>query len=237
MGDDAIAGAVRAFHFLPKDFRSDEDMIAGDNRPWRIGETRTYSPVRIDAGEGEVIEQLGYNSSPTMWDAFLQADGPVACVVEVSRPFKFVDNDPGRGQLSVARRLMAARDVSAELRRFACECAERVARFFDAQFPADDRIRRALDVARAYANGRADLETLNRAFTASREAAFSCERTPRVAAMSAWGATMDRAEEAAMTASRCAAWAVGHGTIDPSGATERQWQRERFSVIVPEPAA
>jgi hypothetical protein len=75
---------VRAYHFLSEDLRSDEDMITGNSVPWRIAETRAFTPVAIDVGNEEIVSEIGYRSSPTLWDAFLQADGPVACLVEVS---------------------------------------------------------------------------------------------------------------------------------------------------------
>jgi hypothetical protein len=31
-----------AFHFLSSDMRSDEDMFAGDERPWLVGEVRGH---------------------------------------------------------------------------------------------------------------------------------------------------------------------------------------------------
>jgi hypothetical protein len=36
---------IRAYHFLVGDMRSDEDKIAGNARPWRIGEKRRYIEV------------------------------------------------------------------------------------------------------------------------------------------------------------------------------------------------
>jgi hypothetical protein len=51
---------VRAYHFLSEDLRSDEDMIAGNSVPWRIAETRAFTPVAIDAGNEEIISEIGY---------------------------------------------------------------------------------------------------------------------------------------------------------------------------------
>jgi len=82
-----------AFHFLMSDMRSDEDLIAGNDRPWAVGETRVYTAIQLDAGGGETIESYGYHSSPTLWDAFLNADGPIAALVGVSEPLPWTYPD------------------------------------------------------------------------------------------------------------------------------------------------
>ncbi len=51
---------LRAYHFPFEDLRSDEDTIAGNALPWRIGEIRAYTPITIDAGDGETISEPGY---------------------------------------------------------------------------------------------------------------------------------------------------------------------------------
>jgi hypothetical protein len=146
---------LRAFHFISEDLRSDEDMIAGNSVPWRIAETRAFTPVAIDAGNQEIVSEIGYRSSPTLWDAFLQADGPVACLVEVSEVLSVVgDVDAGLVQLSGTRRLLMAREIGAELRSFASDCAERVLHLYEREFSGDDRPRGAIQLARDYARGR-----------------------------------------------------------------------------------
>jgi len=147
---------LRAYHFTYEDLHSDEDVIAGNSVPWRIGEIRAYTPVSIDAGEGETISQIGYRSSPTLWDALLQADGPIACLVEVSEPISTEgDVETGFVQVSRERRLLAVRDLRSDLRLFACDCAERVLYLYEREFPGDDRPRRAIQVARDHACDRA----------------------------------------------------------------------------------
>ena len=66
---------VRAYHFLSEDLRSDEDMIAGNSVPWRIAETRAFTPVAIDAGNEEIISEIGYRSSPTLGMRFCRRTG------------------------------------------------------------------------------------------------------------------------------------------------------------------
>src|SRR5271167_91587 len=134
---------LQAYHFLFEDFQSDEDMIARNPLPWRLGELRTYTPITIDAGDGETISQIGYRSSPTLWDAFLQADGPIACLVEVSEIISTEgDVEAGFVQVSIERRLLAATDIRSDLRLFACDCAERVLYLYERAYPGDDRPRK-----------------------------------------------------------------------------------------------
>ena len=53
------------------------------------------------------------------------------------------------------------------LRCFACDCAEHVLPLYEAKHPGDDRPRRAIDVARRYADGQATREELTAARAAS----------------------------------------------------------------------
>jgi hypothetical protein len=117
---------IRAYHFLPDDMRADEDIVAGIDEPWRIGDTRKYKPVKIAAGEGEFITESGYHSSKTLWDALMQANVPVACLVEISEPLLSDGSaEFASSRISEVRKSIAAVDVRSELRRFACDCAER----------------------------------------------------------------------------------------------------------------
>lgn len=224
---------LRAYHFPFEDLRSDEDMIAANPLPWRIGEIRAYTPVTIDAGEGETISQIGYRSSPTLWDAFWQADGPIACLVEVSEPISTEgDVETGFVQVSRERRLLAVRDLRSDLRLFACDCAERVLYLYEREYPGDNRPRRAIQVARDHACDRAtagDLRSLwilaGSAWDAARSGGAA-----RCAAMSAWGSATERAEEAALTAIGTAGLAADGK--DAAGGAERAWQRALFSRTI-----
>jgi immunity protein 5 of polymorphic toxin system len=220
---------VRAYHFLLEDLRSDEDIIAGNSVPWRIGESRDYTPVTIDAGDGEIMTELGYRSSPTLWDAFLQADGPIACLVEVSEVLSIEgDVEAGFVQISGTRRLLAVRDLSAELRLFACSSAERVLYLYEREFPRDDRPRKAIQVARDFARGRASAAELRAALILGKLAADGVPSgiAAQCAAMSAWGSATEEAETAAFLAILTAGWAADGK--DASGGNERAWQRALF---------
>ena len=221
---------LRAYHFLYEDLHSDEDVIAGNSVPWRIGEIRAYTPVTIDAGEGETISQTGYRSSPTLWDALLQADGPIACLVEVSEPISTEgDVETGFLQVSRERRLLAVRDLHSDLRLFACDCAERVLYLYEREFPGDDRPRRAIQVARDHACDRATAAELRSACILAGSAVDTARSggAARCAAMSARGSAVERAEEAAVLVIWTAGWAAdGKNAV---GGAERAWQRALFS--------
>jgi len=219
---------MRAYHFISDDMRSAEDLIAGRDEPWRIGETRTYIAVTLNAGDGELITQSGYQSSPTLWDAMMRADGPVACAVDIPDPlFTGGDFDHGLFQISTSRKLLAASDLSSELRLFACTCAERALPIFETAHPGNDRPRLALNIARDYACQRATAEDLQSALILARDAADQTSGIARIAAMAAFGATFTEAQDAALSAMRCARWAIDGKS--PTG-PERTWQRESFDL-------
>jgi hypothetical protein len=224
---------LRAYHFLFEDFQSDEDMIAGSSLPWRVGEIRAYTPITIDAGDGETISKIGYHSSPTLWDAFLHADGPIACLVEVSEAISTEgDVEAGFVQVSRERRLLAARDLRAALRMFACDCAERVLYLYERKFPGDGRPRRAIQVARDHAYGRATAAELRSALILARNAVDAAPSgAARCAALSAFGSAMEESSDAALTAMWPAGWVVADGK-DSVGAAERAWQRALFSRTI-----
>jgi hypothetical protein len=221
---------IKAYHFICADMRSDEDIVGGRDEPWRLGDMRTYVPVRLDAGDGEFVSETGYHSAPSLWDAMMQADGPIACAVEISEPISTGgDLEQGYFQISRSRKLIAASDVSSELRQFACACAERVLSIFETAYPRDDRPRRAVNIARDYARQRATTEDLGVALRLARDAADTASGLARVAAMSAFGTAIPEAQDAALTAMRGAGRAVD-GKV--STGSERAWHREYFDRTI-----
>jgi hypothetical protein len=217
---------IKAYHFICADLRSGEDIVGGRDEPWRLGDMRTYVPVRLDAGDGEFVSETGYHSSSSLWDAMMLADGPIACAVEILEPLSIGgDIEQGYFQISRSRKLIAAIDVSRELRQFACTCAERVLSIFETAYPRDDRPRRAINIARDYARQRATTEDLGAALILARDAADKASGLARVAAMSAFGTAIPEAQDAAVTAMRGAGRAVdGRATTG----SERAWHREYF---------
>ncbi len=211
---------IRAWHFLFGDMLSDEDMIAGDARPWRIGEKRRYREVQIDAGQ-DTLTQQGYYSSPTLWNALFHADGPVACLVEVSKPLISKRTRFGVLQISRERRLLNAYDASAELRLFACDCASRVLPLYE-RGNRSAAPRTAIDTARHFARRECSLSELEVALGSARDAAEAATGQARIAACAAMATAFD-ASEAAIAASCGAAWAAGR--------VERARQRRRFTNL------
>jgi hypothetical protein len=206
---------IRAYHFLLGDMRSDENMIIGNARPWRIGR---YIEVQIDAGH-DTVTQRGYYSSPTLWSALFHADGPVACLVEVSEPFVTKRTRFGTFQISRERRLLDAYEASAELRLFACDCASRVLQLYE---PGNRNAapRTAIDTACRFARGECSLSELEAALSSAREAAEAAIGKARIAAYAATATAFDNASDAAMAASWGASWAAGRA--------ERARQRRRL---------
>ncbi|MBC7350451.1 MAG: hypothetical protein H5U05_10820 [Candidatus Aminicenantes bacterium] len=90
-------------------------------------------------------------------------------------------------------------------RLFACDCAERVLPLYEARYD-DDRPRKAIETARRYAEGKADVEELAAARAAAWEAALNASRdASRAAAWAAAWAAVWAAEEAVWAAARAAA--------------------------------
>jgi hypothetical protein len=58
-----------------------------------------------------------------------------------------------------------------EIRLFACDCAEMVLPIYEKGFPNDDRPRKAIEVSRLYADGKATMKELAAAEAAARDAA------------------------------------------------------------------
>ena len=198
-----------AYHFCREDLTS-------PNAPkmvWKVGQTRTM--------KGKIVPcKRGFHASPSLWDALPYAPGPIACLVELGGTIIPHGDDKFAAS---SRKLLAAVDVSKELRLFAADCAEHVIHLFEREYPNDDRPRKAIEAARAYAEGEID----------------------KAAAWAAGDAALDAARDAG---SAGAAWAAGSAALaaagDASMATfaagdaarakrddaraEREWQRTRF---------
>ena len=108
-------------------------------------------------------------------------------------------------------------------RLFACDCAERVLYLFEARHPDDGRPRKAIEIARRYAEGKAAVEEL----AAARDVAWDV----------AWDVARDVAWEAALNASRAASWATSLAAPwavawEAALNAERQWQVWRLRKIL-----
>ena len=197
---------MKAMHFLKEDMRAG----SGKEKPWKVGEERTVpKPERVS------LCDYGYHSAPSWRDALSYAPGPVACIVEVSDPI----NKDDTKQVSATRKLLAAKDVSKELRLFTCDCAERaLKRERKAGREPDERSWKAIIVSRLYANGEANLQELDAAWAAARDAWAAARDAARVAAYAA-----------AWAAARDAAWAAARDAAYAARAAEIKWQRNRLA--------
>lgn len=165
---------MRAYHFLQEDMTSG----AGNEAPWKIGEER------IIDGSIELC-QRGYHSSATWFDALQYAPGPMACIVEISEP----EAKGEEKQVSRSRKLIACKDITRELRLFACDQAEQALALARVE---DKRSWNAIEVARRYADGNATPDDL----VAARDAAWDAAKG------AAWDAAWDAAWVAAWVAAK-----------------------------------
>lgn len=87
-------------------------------------------------------------------------------------------------------------------RLFAADCAQMLPPPFEVQHPEDNRVRHAIEVARAHARGEADDEDMKEARGAACGAARGAVRAPGPSA--AWNAVRAAGADAARGAARCA---------------------------------
>jgi len=106
-------------------------------------------------------------------------------------------------------------------RLFACECAERVLPIFEKECRVDKRLRRAIETARKFANGRASKEDL----AAARAAAGAAERGTQ-----AWAAAL--AVSGAVSGDAARAAERGIQAMAAAWAAERKWQTDRLLEIL-----
>ena len=124
-----------------------------------------------------------------------------------------------------------------EQRLIAADFAERVLPLFEADYPDDDRPRKAIEAERAYARGEITKEQLAAARAAARAAAGAAARD------AAWDAAWAAARDAAWDAAWAAAWAVPAAraaamaaAMAAAGDAEREWQQQRIDEVVAERA-
>lgn len=132
------------------------------------------------------------------------------------------------------------------MRLFAADCAERVLPIFEATYPDDDRVCRAIQAARDFAEGRIDEAARSAAEDAAWAAAFAAVRPAAGAAASAaamsaaMSAAGDAARSAVRSAVRSAAWAAARSAAGGAAwaaarsarSVERQWQTDRLMEIL-----
>ena len=174
----------------------DGSSCYGGTGKWRKGRWRSVKGDLVACERGlhlvtrdQIINWLG----PAIWEA--EVDGELIDAGE-----KVVAR-----RARVVRRLNTWNETTARL--FAADCAERVLPTFEKMYPDDRRPRKAIEAARAFANG--EIETAAQA--------------------AAWDAAWDAAQAAAWDAARAAAGAAEWAAVwDAARAAERKWQVERL---------
>ena len=137
-----------------------------------------------------------------------------------------------------------------EQRLIAADFAERVLPLFEAQYPDDDRPRKAIEAARAYARGEITKEQLSAAGSAAWSAAGAAARAAADADAAAYTASTtvaadaaDAAYDATATATAAAAaaalgatWSAAasaaRAAAGAAGYAERAWQQQRINEVV-----
>jgi uncharacterized protein YdhG (YjbR/CyaY superfamily) len=129
------------------------------------------------------------------------------------------------------------RDDQRALARWAADCAGHVLRRFEERYPDDDRPRRALAAARAWARGEIRTgEARNAALAAHASARDADDAAARAAARAAGHAAATahvagHAGGAADYAIKAAVEAAKPGDAAAAAAKEREWQRRRGSCL------
>jgi hypothetical protein len=220
---------VKAYQLLGSDMWSDEHPCLESRLPWSVGERRTFVPFRCGDDECFMHHVNGYESSPTLWDALMHGFGPIACVFEVSEPVEIkIDANFGTSQISVTKTLLRAFDVSSELRTLACDCAERVLPIYEQACPGDERPRRAIDVSRRLALGKASLAELDAAWNLAKIAAHAGDGLAYAAAYAAMFAS-HRDIMLGLQGAMCVVAVIAER--DNRAAEEYLWMHRRFEEL------
>ena len=169
----------------------------------------------LPTGTKPILCEIGLHASKSALDALSYAPGPFVSRVRLEGTV-VVGDDKACATRRV--RLAGPVDASRELRLFAADCAERVLPIFEKRYPGDDRPRKAIEVARRFAEGEATQKEMRAAREAAGDAAWAAREAAGDAAWdaawAAWASAWDAAKDAAWDAR--AAWDAG----DP----ELEWQ-------------
>jgi len=206
--------AILAWHFVSDDRRLGYDATSLEVEPGYI--YYTDSPI--------VLCSSGLHASVDPFDALHYAQGGYLCRVAVWGDVTIGgDKIAGRN-----REVLAAHDITRELRLLGCWCARQVWHLL-----TDERSRNAVEVAERFADGQSTKEELDAARDAARDAAWAA------ASAAAWdaagGAARTAARDSAWDAAWDAAWAAASSAASAAARdSARTAQRAEFNRMITE---
>lgn len=183
-------------------------MYGGEYR-WTLGEWAPEVPIIPCASGYHVCQE----SDLVYWL------GPVIAECEVGRTIRHVSH-LGSVAKTVTDRCRIVRVFETwnerTQRLFACDCAEHVLPLYECKHPLDDRVRKAIEMTRAYAVGEVGIRKLHTALRAACDVANMVSDTVSSAVVDAaiYAASISMADNVFRNAASNAAWAAGYAAND-----------------------
>ncbi len=223
------------YKFLRTGYKSE----IGDHK-WKVGKWYEYD------GDIEMCES-GFHCSKGIYQAFSHIRGEILTEVEVAGKHEVQDDKEVWEKMRVVRSWKWTKKDSI---LFAIFAARLVLKNFEKEFPGDDRPRKAIEAAEAYAKNptKKNREAAESAAWAAESAAWAAESVTELAWATAWVTAKSAAEAAwaarstARSATRSTAWAAAWAATRSAvwAAESAVWAAEstaRAAESVTEPAA
>lgn len=209
------------YKFLRTGYKSE----IGDHK-WKVGKWYEYD------GDIEMCES-GFHCSKGIYQAFSYIQGEILAEVEVAGKHEIQDDKEVWEKMRVVRSWKWTKKDSI---LFAIFAARLVLKNFEKEFPCDDRPRKAIEAAEAYAKNptKKNREAAKAAESAAESAAWAAESVAESAWAEAWATAKSAAEAAwaarstAKSATRSTAWAAAWAATRSAAwatesATEAAW--------------
>lgn len=209
------------YKFLRTGYKSE----IGDHK-WKVGKWYEYD------GDIEMCES-GFHCSKGIYQAFSYIQGEILAEVEVAGKHEVQDDKEVWEKMRVVRSWKWTKKDSI---LFAIFAARLVLKNFEKEFPCDDRPRKAIEAAEAYAKNptKKNREAAKAAESAAESAAWVAESVAGAAWAAAWAAARSAAGAAwaarstARSATRSTAWAAAWAATRSAAwatesATEAAW--------------
>lgn len=209
------------YKFLRTGYKSE----IGDHK-WKVGKWYEYD------GDIEMCES-GFHCSKGIYQAFSHVQGEILAEVEVAGKHEVQDDKEVWEKMRVVRSWKWTKKDSV---LFAIFAARLVLKNFEKEFPCDDRPRKAIEAAEAYAKNptKKNREAAKAAESAAESAAWVAESVAGAAWAAAWAAARSAAGAAwaarstARSATRSTAWAAAWAATRSAAwatesATEAAW--------------